>query len=236
MYLLDVVNRTTMGLQASMAYLHLSANSVVHYYGSKKFMHPKFSLCCKQGKVVLPSVKRPPKLLEDLFTMKDPRSADFMKEIRNYNNMFAFTSMGGKIDHTVNNDKGPYVYRLHGQNMYLLGDFSLDKGERDIIVENKSGLLQFINELHSLYLQMQYPWLFPYGTMSNIRTVPSKEIAIKNYVTLTKAVSNGQSSSSFIDEAKHDDEGYNKGNVVRQMQSKYSHFSVDVFAQNVTYV
>ncbi|KAF7809349.1 uncharacterized protein G2W53_036092 [Senna tora] len=26
-----------------------------------------------------------------------------MKEIRNYNNMFPFTSMGGKVDHSVNN-------------------------------------------------------------------------------------------------------------------------------------
>ncbi|KAF7813324.1 uncharacterized protein G2W53_034300 [Senna tora] len=236
---------------------------------SKKSIRPRFSMCCMQGKVVLPPVKRPPKLLDDLFSMKDPRSANFMKEIRNYNNMFAFTFMGGKIDHTVNNGKGPYVFRLHGQNMHLLGsllpcpgerpkfsqlyiydtdnevsnrlhnasssrseyqfdatliiqitqmldscnplvmqfrtvkerckssnannlrlrlirkrhsdartynlptayevaalivgDFSLDRGERDIIVENRSGLLQRIDELHPLYLPMQYPLLFPYG-------------------------------------------------------------------------
>ncbi|KAF7839029.1 putative PIF1 DNA helicase/replication protein A1-like protein [Senna tora] len=34
---------------------------------------------------------------------------------------------------------------------------------RDIIVENKSGTLQHIDELHPLYLPMQYPLLFPYG-------------------------------------------------------------------------
>ncbi|KAF7807310.1 uncharacterized protein G2W53_039471 [Senna tora] len=163
---------------------------------SKKSMHPKFSMCCMQAKVVLPPVKRP-KLLDDLFSMKDPMSANFMKEIRNYNNMFAFSSMGGKIDYTVNNGKGPYLFRLHvkerckssnANNLRLrlvrkshsdartynlptasevaaliVGGFSLDKGEHDIIVENRSGLLERIEELHPLYLPIQYPLLFPYG-------------------------------------------------------------------------
>jgi len=34
---------------------------------------------------------------------------------------------------------------------------------RDIIMENKSGKLQRINELHTSYLGFQYPLLFPYG-------------------------------------------------------------------------
>ncbi|KAF7820696.1 uncharacterized protein G2W53_026151 [Senna tora] len=221
-----------------------------------------------QGKVALPPVKKPPKFLKRLFTKKDSRSEEFMKKIRNYN-MFAFTFMGGKVDHSINNSKRPYVFRLHGQNMHLLGsllpendeqpkfsqlymydtdneisnraqsegsftsgcqydatlimqitqmfdeynplvmqyknvkeryrssnvdnfslklirkrnsdprpyklptasevaalivgDFRIKNGERDIIVENRSGLLQHIDELHSLYLPMQYPLLFPYG-------------------------------------------------------------------------
>ena len=41
-----------------------------------------------------------------------------------------------------------------------IGDF--DK-KRDIIVETRSGLLKRINELHPLYMPMQYPILFPYG-------------------------------------------------------------------------
>jgi len=34
---------------------------------------------------------------------------------------------------------------------------------RDIILENRSGKLQRINELHPSYLGYQYPLLFPYG-------------------------------------------------------------------------
>ncbi|KAF7815066.1 uncharacterized protein G2W53_029035 [Senna tora] len=108
--------------------------------------------------------------------MKDTRSNHFMKEIRSYNNMFAFTSMGGKIDHSVNQGKGPYLIRKRNSDArtynlpiasevaaLIVGDFDMERGERDIIVENRSGVLQQIDELHPLYLHMQYPLLFPYG-------------------------------------------------------------------------
>ncbi|KAF7835770.1 putative AT hook motif-containing protein [Senna tora] len=78
-----------------------------HLNRARTARKPKFSLCCMKGKFSLPLAKDPPKLLEKLITKKDLRSADFMKEIRNYNNMFSFTSMGGKIDHSVNKGKRP---------------------------------------------------------------------------------------------------------------------------------
>ncbi|KAF7826476.1 uncharacterized protein G2W53_017640 [Senna tora] len=143
--------------------------------------------------------------------------------------MFAFTSMGGKIDHSVNNGKGPYVFRLHGQNMHLLGslppcdeeppntirsnchydatlikkrtsdartynlptvsevaalivgDFDIEKGKRDIIVEHKSGQLQRIDELHPLYLPMQYPLLFPIGEDGYREDTLYRNGSISNY-------------------------------------------------------
>ncbi|KAF7807335.1 uncharacterized protein G2W53_039496 [Senna tora] len=70
----------------------------------------------------------------------------------------------------------------------IVGDFDIEKGKRDIIVENKSGQLQRINELHPLYLPMQYPLLFPFGedgyredtfSVGSICTVPSEETAIR---------------------------------------------------------
>ncbi|KAF7827385.1 uncharacterized protein G2W53_018549 [Senna tora] len=221
------------------------------------------------GKVQLPLMKKSPKMLEKLLLMNDARSRDFRKRIRSYNNMFAFTSMGGKIDNSANDGKGPYVFRLHGQNMHLMGglfplpdekprfsqlyiydtdnelsnrmrissssgegepcdatiilqlsqmldslnplvkvfrsvkdhpsasnrdnlklklikkrhsdarvynlpttdeiaalivgDFDIANGERDIIVRKRSDTLQRIDELHPLYLPIQYPLLFPFG-------------------------------------------------------------------------
>ncbi|XP_019167686.1 PREDICTED: uncharacterized protein LOC109163399 [Ipomoea nil] len=45
----------------------------------------------------------------------------------------------------------------------IVGDIDTNIGERDIMVETKSGLLQRISELNPAYLPMQYPLLFPYG-------------------------------------------------------------------------
>ncbi|KAF7827284.1 ATP-dependent DNA helicase PIF1 [Senna tora] len=62
----------------------------------------------------------------------------------------------------------------------IVGDFDIQKSEMDIIVENRYGLLQRINELHPLYLPMQYPLIFLFH-QKNLRSV--------NYVALTEASS-----------------------------------------------
>nr|XP_029145224.1 uncharacterized protein LOC114924536 [Arachis hypogaea] len=45
----------------------------------------------------------------------------------------------------------------------IVGDFDIDKTDRDIVVETQSGRLQRINQLNPAYLGLQYPLLFPYG-------------------------------------------------------------------------
>ncbi|XP_010430689.1 PREDICTED: uncharacterized protein LOC104714922 [Camelina sativa] len=43
------------------------------------------------------------------------------------------------------------------------GDFTAGVNKRDIVIESRSGNLQRISELHTAYLPLQYPLLFPYG-------------------------------------------------------------------------
>ncbi|XP_042055739.1 uncharacterized protein LOC121800221 [Salvia splendens] len=217
-----------------------------------KAKKPKFSKCCMNGKIEIPKLFRPPEVLHDLMSSKQLKSVHFMKNIRSYNSMFAFTSLGGKIDNSLNTGRAPPIFRLHGQNYHLIGSLlpldgcspkfaqlekdvannlhreiisdiqkmldennalvktfrmakeklhdennknvhlrllgkrgrdgrtynlpsvsevavlivgDLDEafGDRDIIIEYKSGKLQRINELHPSYLPLQYPLLFPYG-------------------------------------------------------------------------
>lgn len=45
----------------------------------------------------------------------------------------------------------------------IVGDLEPTMGERDILVETKSGVLKRISELNPSYLPLQYPILFPYG-------------------------------------------------------------------------
>jgi hypothetical protein len=47
--------------------------------------------------------------------------------------------------------------------MLVVGDFSLDTFQRDIVVQARSGQLQHISSLHPAYMALQYPLLFPYG-------------------------------------------------------------------------
>ncbi|KAL6554152.1 hypothetical protein OROMI_019825 [Orobanche minor] len=87
-------------------------------YGSTR---PKYSTCCLQGKIELPKMKKPPQLLLDLLSGKTPISNHFIKNIRSYNTMFAFTSLGGKIDSNPNMGTSPPIFKLHGQNYHLIG-------------------------------------------------------------------------------------------------------------------
>ncbi|KAL8545271.1 hypothetical protein ACS0TY_005451 [Phlomoides rotata] len=81
---------------------------------------PVYSGCCMHGKIQLPPMKEPPEVLHGLRIGNSEKSKHFLQNIRSYNNMFSFTSMGGKIDSTPNQSSGPPVFRLHGQNNHLM--------------------------------------------------------------------------------------------------------------------
>nr|KAJ0214502.1 hypothetical protein LSAT_V11C400174020 [Lactuca sativa] len=240
----------------------------------KDKQNTSFSLCCGYGKVELPDSKKAPPSYLNLFRSTDSKSKYFINNIRRYNSMFSFTSMGGKVDASINSGKAPFIFRLGGQNYHRIGsllpsngakpkfsqlyiydtdneesnrqtifgrqqDASTSTGDsvdlqiihdlkvmldsnnvlvqtyrmvrdcfhdnphidlklrligkriqdgrtynlpsasevaalivgdiddsfqnRDIIVQNSSGSLQRISELHPSYLPLQYPLLFPYG-------------------------------------------------------------------------
>lgn len=82
---------------------------------------PKFSLCCRQGRIVLPPSPCPPQILHDLFHKNDRRCKFFLSNIRSFNNMFAFTSMGGKTHTSINNGHAPPVFVLNGENYHQIG-------------------------------------------------------------------------------------------------------------------
>ncbi|XP_074318232.1 uncharacterized protein LOC141655028 [Silene latifolia] len=81
---------------------------------------PKFSLCCSNGKVELPFLQQPPEFIKSL-TGQHRFSKHYRENIRAYNSMFSFTSMSGKIDHSINQGRGPYTFRMGGQNCHRIG-------------------------------------------------------------------------------------------------------------------
>jgi hypothetical protein len=82
---------------------------------------PSFGICCKQGKIYLPPQEFPPPYLANLLNSEGQDPVNFRQNIRAYNSMFSFTSMGGSVDKEINTRKGPYVFRLHGENYHHIG-------------------------------------------------------------------------------------------------------------------
>ncbi|KAF8091046.1 hypothetical protein N665_0455s0004 [Sinapis alba] len=102
--------------------------------------NPTFSLCCMQGQVQLPLLKEPPTVLKNLMEGDDPRSKHFQKNIRPYNMVFSFTSLGGKVERSVKKGRGPPMFQLQGENYHLMGNLTPTEGR-----EAKFGQLYIVD-------------------------------------------------------------------------------------------
>ncbi len=77
--------------------------------------NPQFSLCCENGKVLLPNLPTTPQELEVLLTNKESSAVKFQDQICMYNSVLAFTSLGTKVDESVIRSPGPYSFRIQGE-------------------------------------------------------------------------------------------------------------------------
>jgi hypothetical protein len=81
-----------------------------------------YNNCCKNGKVRLPPYSpRPEPLLSLARFDGDSISKAFMQNIRQYNCLFAFTSMGAHIDRSMNDGHGPPIFKVCGQVHHRIG-------------------------------------------------------------------------------------------------------------------
>ncbi|XP_031116779.1 uncharacterized protein LOC116020446 [Ipomoea triloba] len=89
----------------------------------------KYSTCCGHGKIKLPKMSLPPKRIFNLFFQRGTKQNEFLKHIRRYNNMFSFTSLGAKVDKSINLGNCPPIFRINGQNYHLMGGLLPDLGK-----------------------------------------------------------------------------------------------------------
>src|SRR6267142_1986378 len=83
-------------------------------------INPRFGICCYQGKVKPPYHNPIPPELHWLLTHND--ESGFRNHIHNYNQALAFTSVGRKVDNTLNRTGGgPYSFRLFGELIHQAG-------------------------------------------------------------------------------------------------------------------
>ncbi|CAJ2631977.1 unnamed protein product [Trifolium pratense] len=86
-----------------------------------KAKNPKFNMCCFQGRIVIPHYHPLPQPLNDLFHKHDKRSKYFLDNIRSFNSMFAFTSMGGKLNKSLNDGNATPTFLMNGENYHQIG-------------------------------------------------------------------------------------------------------------------
>jgi hypothetical protein len=99
---------------------HCSSLSYCPLFTARHF--PSVYNCCKGEKVVIPPYKSRPELSAFL-TRFDGNSAcrSFIQNIRQYNCLFVFTSIGVNIDNLMNDGCGPPVFKISGQVHHRIG-------------------------------------------------------------------------------------------------------------------
>ncbi|KAL0742634.1 hypothetical protein Bca4012_084147 [Brassica carinata] len=90
---------------------------------------PSFTLCCMNGQVTLPLLKSPPDVLTRLLEGEDKLRKHFQRNLRPYNMIFSFTSLGGKVERSVRKGIGLDMFQLHGENYRLAGSLFPNDGD-----------------------------------------------------------------------------------------------------------
>ena len=108
---------------------------------------PRFNTCCHYGQVRLDSLPAPPLVLDSLFN-----SRVFMENIRTYNSMLSFTSICASIDNSVMDGRGPYTFRISGENYHQIRSLLPLEGQPPRFFQLYVYDIQFEarNQLHAL--------------------------------------------------------------------------------------
>jgi len=113
--------------------------------------HPLFGMCCGDGSIVLPAPAPPPDPLRRLFSASTPEAQQFREHIRQYNAALSFTSLGAKIDDSVNRGGGgPPVFKIQGELHHQIGSLLPSQGDAPVYAQ-----LYIIDSLEALNHRMQ---------------------------------------------------------------------------------
>ena len=92
-----------------------------------------FSLCCSYGAIRLNQFKDPSPKMKKLFDENSSQSKQFLKNIRQYNNLVSMSSkcITGKLtDFSRIRSKGPNIFKMSGQMYHLIPNLLPIEGEK----------------------------------------------------------------------------------------------------------
>ncbi|KAL0340351.1 UNVERIFIED_CONTAM: hypothetical protein Sradi_4551900 [Sesamum radiatum] len=89
-------------------------------HDAKLFHGETQNFCCNGGKITLPEIMVPLELY-NLFTDQSAEGRIFRQNIRAFNHVFSFTSLGAKLDESVAGHQGVYDFRAHSTIYHKIG-------------------------------------------------------------------------------------------------------------------
>ncbi|XP_042905358.2 uncharacterized protein [Parasteatoda tepidariorum] len=149
-----------------------------YFWAKERNSSGKYTKCCHDGKINLPTLMDIPELLQKLLSDNSIEARNYRNHIREYNSALAFASFGAHIKPPPGN--GPYCFRIHGQIYHMVSPLysndqnnagygqlyifdSTEATNRRIenntgclrsVMEQLDGLLRQINPFAASYLQM----------------------------------------------------------------------------------
>ena len=100
--------------------------------GAKKFHLEPPGFCCSSGEIRLLETEMPRELML-LYLSDNDEATDFRNCIRNYNNMFAFTSIGMHCDKELGKKyNGIYTFRVQGQMYHFINPLVPADGQKPV--------------------------------------------------------------------------------------------------------
>ncbi|XP_062014501.1 uncharacterized protein LOC133731040 [Rosa rugosa] len=108
---------------------HLPPPKTCPYCHARLFHHETKDMCCLNGKTVIPPIQSPPEMVE-LFSAETPQGAHFRQNIRAYNHVFSFTSMGVHIDQSLATGGSTFTFRAQGSIYHKIGSLLPDEDNR----------------------------------------------------------------------------------------------------------
>jgi hypothetical protein len=87
-----------------------------------------FLRVARMAKFLLLSLPATPQKLEVLLTSKNRSVVKFRDQIRMYNSVLAFTTLGAKVDESVTKGTGLYSFRIQGELYHKIRSLYFAKG------------------------------------------------------------------------------------------------------------
>ncbi|KAG2191417.1 hypothetical protein INT47_003108, partial [Mucor saturninus] len=106
-------------------------------YKEEQSTNQSFSFCCSNGKVKVDIVDMPTTLMQKLLTGEHPCSTEFRKNIRMYNNAFAFTSFGADHEDEIfsGSNQGSFTFRIQGGTYHRSASLTATEGRKPVFAQ-----------------------------------------------------------------------------------------------------